>query len=57
MAKARRTLGLATAVVVLQVLVTGHALAQAYPNKPIHWTIPYPPGGASDVTARVLARR
>jgi tripartite-type tricarboxylate transporter receptor subunit TctC len=32
------------------------ALAQdAYPNKPIHFIAPYPPGGTTDVLARVLA--
>ena len=33
------------------------ALAQAWPSRPIHWTIPYPPGGASDVTARLLGQK
>jgi tripartite-type tricarboxylate transporter receptor subunit TctC len=29
--------------------------AQAYPDRPIKWMIGYPPGGASDFLARVLA--
>lgn len=29
--------------------------AQAFPNKPIKFVVPYPPGGASDVTARLIA--
>ncbi len=29
--------------------------AQSYPNKPIKWIVPYPPGGGSDVTARLIA--
>ena len=30
------------------------ACAQDYPVKPIRWIIPYPPGGATDITARIL---
>lgn len=29
--------------------------AQAFPSKPIKFVVPYPPGGASDVTARLIA--
>ncbi len=31
------------------------ALAQAWPSKPIHVIVAYPPGGVSDVVARALA--
>lgn len=31
------------------------AQAQAFPNKPLRFVVPYPPGGASDVTARLIA--
>jgi len=30
---------------------------QAYPAKPIRFVIPYPPGGASDVTARIIGAK
>ena len=31
------------------------SFAQEYPAKPIRWIIPYSPGGASDITARIMA--
>jgi tripartite-type tricarboxylate transporter receptor subunit TctC len=34
----------------------GHA-QEIYPSKPIRIVIPYPPGGASDVTARLLGQK
>jgi tripartite-type tricarboxylate transporter receptor subunit TctC len=33
------------------------AAAQTYPSKPIRFVIPYPPGGASDVTARIIGAK
>ncbi len=37
------------------VLAAGVAAAQEYPTKPIRMIIPFPPGGGSDVTGRVVA--
>lgn len=31
--------------------------AQSFPNKPIRFIVPYPPGGASDVTARIIGQK
>jgi tripartite-type tricarboxylate transporter receptor subunit TctC len=39
------------------VALSGAATAQEYPGKPIRFVVPYPPGGASDVTARVLGQK
>jgi tripartite-type tricarboxylate transporter receptor subunit TctC len=33
-----------------------HSFAQDYPNKTIRFIVPYPPGGASDVVARLLGQ-
>ena len=33
------------------------ALAQAYPNKPINWIVPFTPGGITDTTSRTISKR
>jgi len=34
----------------------GTSSAQGYPNRPIHFVVPYPPGGGNDIFARFLAQ-
>jgi len=36
-------------------LVSGSVLGQSYPSKPIRYIVPFPPGGSSDLIARVIA--
>ena len=45
---------LATVAAVVLALAAGIAQAQDYPNKPIRMIVPYPPGGGTDVVARIL---
>jgi tripartite-type tricarboxylate transporter receptor subunit TctC len=46
------------AAVALFTAVTGlgSAIAADYPVRPVKWVVPYPPGGTTDVLARVIAQ-
>jgi len=39
------------------VTLSAPAFAQSYPDKPVRLIVPYPPGGTTDVAARVLGNR
>lgn len=37
--------------------IAGAAMAQSYPSRPLRMIVPYPVGGASDTTARIVAAK
>jgi tripartite-type tricarboxylate transporter receptor subunit TctC len=53
----RRFLHLAAGAVVALPALSGIARAQAYPSRQITLVVPFPPGGSTDVAARIMAER
>ncbi len=48
---------LACLTVITSVIAGGSATAQSYPSKPVRLLIPFPPGGGTDILARMVAQR
>jgi len=44
-------------VFLISLFAAGAALAQAYPNRPVRVVVPWPPGQATDIAARVVAQK
>jgi tripartite-type tricarboxylate transporter receptor subunit TctC len=51
----RKFLRLAAGAAVIEA-VSRTARAQAYPSRAVHWIVPYPPGGPTDILARLLGK-
>ena len=45
------------ATLLVSLLVAGSAFAQSYPSRPIRLIVPWPPGQATDIAARMVAQK
>src|SRR5215467_9259925 len=47
---------LACLAAALSIAVAAPALAAGYPERPVHWIVTYPPGGTTDLLARLMGQ-
>ncbi len=48
---------LVAALCAAPMLQSGASMAQAWPSKPIRMMVPFPPGGSTDIVARIVAQK
>jgi tripartite-type tricarboxylate transporter receptor subunit TctC len=53
----RRTAICLTAIGLSAIASIGSARAADYPSRPVRWVVGYPPGGATDIIARLIGQR
>ncbi|HET9736466.1 MAG TPA: tripartite tricarboxylate transporter substrate binding protein [Burkholderiales bacterium] len=53
----RRFIRSVAAAAALGALAVSQAFAQGYPSKPVKMVVPFPPGGPTDVQARIVAQK
>jgi tripartite-type tricarboxylate transporter receptor subunit TctC len=55
--KLSRIIGMALTSLALTSPCLAHAQSSTYPEKPVRFVVPYPPGGGTDVVARIVQER
>src|SRR5258706_1875490 len=53
----RRTAICMIAIGISAIASIGSASALEYPTRPVRWVVGYPPGGATDILARLIGQR